>query len=206
MARIPTTGTDSFSGDRTLGTQNKQRELGVVSMTATASIPLRADPVWRSVRRTLTRLGCVWNLPGLHSEIEVEFSRKFTRSLGRAFPRRGIVTLHVDLACAPRRQLREVLCHEAAHIAVFRKHGESKRPHGREWAELVRKAGYKPSKSMVVAASEDSNRRGKPRRYEHLCPVCQIVRVAKKPMPRWRCQGCINAGLEGTLRIRLLEP
>lgn len=183
-----------------------QREFGVNSMTATDSIPRRGDPVWRSMRRTLTRLGGVWNLPELQLEVEVVFSPKLTRNLGRAIPSRGIVTLHVALASAPRRLLREVLSHEAAHIAVFRRHGESKRPHGPEWAELVRQAGYKPSKSLVVAASGDPKRRASTRRYEHLCPVCQVVRVAKRPMPRWRCQGCADAGLQGTLRIRLLEP
>ncbi len=175
-------------------------------MIATDSIPLRADPVWRSMRRTLTRLGEVWNLPRLHLEVEVVFSPKLTRSMGRAIPSRGIVRLHVALAHAPRRLLTEVLCHEAAHIVVFRRHGENKRPHGPEWAELVRQAGYKPSKSLVVAVSEHPNRRVNTRRYEHLCPVCQIVRVAKRPMPRWRCQDCTDAGLEGTLQIRLLEP
>ncbi len=175
-------------------------------MTATDSIPRRGDPVWRSMRRTLTHLGDVWNLPGLHFEVEVVFSPKLTGSLGRAIPSRGIVRLHVALASAPRRLLREVLCHEAAHIAVFRRHGESKRPHGPEWAELVRQAGYKPSRSLVVAAPEVPNRQANPRRYEHVCPVCQIVRVAKRPMPRWRCPGCADAGLQGILRIRLLEP
>lgn len=175
-------------------------------MTETASIPLSGDPVWRSMRRTLTRLGGVWTLPRLHLEVEVVFSPKLTRSLGRAIPSRGIVRLHVALARAPRRLLTEVLCHEAAHIVVFRRHGENKRPHGPEWAELVRQAGYKPSKSLVVAASEHPNRQENTRRYEHLCPVCQIVRIAKRPMSRWRCQDCTDAGLEGTLQIRLLAP
>lgn len=175
-------------------------------MIATDSIPRRGDPVWRSMRRTLTRLGGVWNLPGLPLEVEVVFSPKLTRNLGRAIPSKGIVTLHVALASAPRRLLREVLSHEAAHIAVFRRHGEGKRPHGPEWAELVKQAGYKPSRSLVVAAYEVPNQQVNTRRYEHLCPVCQIVRVAKRPMPRWRCQACTDAGLEGILQIRLVEP
>ena len=210
FARIFTLVADRFSGDWSRGPKMGQRKLGVNSLTATDAIPQRGDPVWRSMRRTLTRLGGVWNLPELQLEVEVVFSPKLKRKLGRAIPSRGIVTLHVALARAPRRLLREVLSHEAAHIAVFRRHGKGRRPHGPEWAELVREAGYRPSKSLPVPASENSNRQvnsqANTRRYEHLCPVCQIVRVAKRPMPRWRCQGCADAGLQGILRIRLLEP
>jgi predicted SprT family Zn-dependent metalloprotease len=38
--------------------------------------------------------------------------------------------------------LEEVLCHELAHVAVYRLHGRSVRPHGPEWKRLVRQVGF----------------------------------------------------------------
>jgi predicted SprT family Zn-dependent metalloprotease len=175
-------------------------------VTRAGAIPARTDPVWRSVRRTLARLGDVWDWPELPWEVTVVFSRRLTRHLGRATVSTGRVVLHIALAGATRPLLREVLCHEAAHIVVFRRYGEGMRPHGPEWAKLVWQAGYQPSRSLAVTASEIPSRPTNTRRYEHLCPLCQSVRIAKRPMARWRCQACVDAGLPGTLQIQRLGP
>jgi predicted SprT family Zn-dependent metalloprotease len=174
-------------------------------VTQSHPLPIRTDPVWRSVRRTLGRLGEVWELPGLPREIDVVFSERLQSRLGRATPLTGKVALHIALAGAPRALLREVLCHEAAHVAVFWRHGENRRPHGPEWAKLVREAGYEPRKTLEAALPGMSSRRVGARRYEHLCPVCQVIRVAKRPMARWRCQACVESGLSGSLEIRRLD-
>ena len=99
--------------------------------------------------------------------------------------------------------LPEVLCHEAAHVAVYEIFGSSCRPHGPEWAELVRKAGFLPRLRIGVSTEESKDRKNetKNRSYEHRCPVCQFVRYARHPNRRWRCADCCAAGLDGKLLI-----
>jgi len=165
----------------------------------------QSDPVSRSVRRALARLGELWALPEFDRRIDVSFSQRLRSRLGRAAPAAGAVTLHAALATAPRALLREVLCHEAAHVAVYWLHGKDVRPHGLEWADLVCRAGYKPVTRLPTESPMASLPRRAARRYQHLCPVCQVVRIAGRPMPRWRCQACVEAGLPGELEIRRLE-
>jgi hypothetical protein len=39
-------------------------------------------------------------------------------------------------------------------------------------------------------------------RFEHRCPVCQSVRLARRRMTAWRCAECVEAGLNGVIDIR----
>ncbi len=44
--------------------------------------------------------------------------------------------------------------------------------------------------------------------WEHQCPVCRLRRLARRPVPQWRCAACREAGLEGELvvtRIAAME-
>jgi ribosomal protein L37AE/L43A len=41
-------------------------------------------------------------------------------------------------------------------------------------------------------------------RYLHWCPVCHSRRFARRPMARWRCAECVDAGLPGALQITRL--
>jgi ribosomal protein L37AE/L43A len=67
----------------------------------------------------------------------------------------------------------------------------------------VRNAGYVPT----VAAR--SGREGQTQSpcdedhvlYEHRCPVCQTSRSARRPVGRWRCAACAEAGLDGRMVI-----
>ena len=102
--------------------------------------------------------------------------------------------------------LREVVCHEAAHIAAPIKAGRRIRPHGPEWQALVRECGYKPRVRLQVPdffAQRQARRNGGNREavYEHRCPVCQTQRLASRPQRRWRCADCVDAGLDGKLTI-----
>jgi predicted SprT family Zn-dependent metalloprotease len=120
-------------------------------------------------------------------------------------PAAGTITLHAGLASAPRALLHEVLCHEAAHVAVYCLYGPDARPHGREWADLICRAGYPPVTRLPTELSGLSPPARATSRYEHLCPVCQAVRIAGRPVSRWRCQACVEAGLPGELEIRQIE-
>jgi hypothetical protein len=60
--------------------------------------------------------------------------------------------------------LEEVLCHELAHVAVYRLHGRAVRPHGPEWKGLVAAAGFKPRARFERAEGRFPTRGGTGRR------------------------------------------
>src|SRR5688500_9680015 len=88
-----------------------------------------------------------WSVPGLADFVSLGFSPRLRATLGRCAPAKGVITLHAKLLKGSHARLREVLCHEAAHVAVYLQHGRRVRAHGAEWSELVVLAGYEPSPS-----------------------------------------------------------
>jgi SprT protein len=99
-----------------------------------------------------------------------------------------------------------VLCHELAHLAVHRLHGRSAKPHGPEWRALMQAAGYPPVTSLCrVVTDQSADRRLSPSQFEHRCPVCQMVRLARRRVSAWRCANCVAAGLPGELIVTRQE-
>lgn len=131
----------------------------------------------------------------------IQFSGRLKSSLGRTRVDVRNVRLNPLLASENEQLLDEVLCHELAHIAVYERFGTSVKPHGHEWAALVQQAGFEPR--LRVSFTGDTPQTAK-QRFEHICPVCQTVRYAKRSMSRWRCKSCDDAGLEGKLLIRIV--
>ena len=105
----------------------------------------------------------------------------------------------------PCRDIRQILCHELAHAAVVMKCGRAACSHGTEWRHFVRVAGFEPETHLVShqAGRATSKVSRAPPVYEHRCVICQAVRLARKPVPNWRCVECVGAGLEGALEIRM---
>ena len=145
----------------------------------------------------------LWALPGLTDSVTVEFTRRFRSSLGQCRPMEGRIRLAAHLAENGNEDLfEELLCHELAHVAVYRLHGRAVRPHGPEWKELVAAAGFKPRARFDRAEGRFPPRSQKPRaRWEHQCPVCQATRMAGRPVRNWRCAECHEAGRSGKLII-----
>ncbi|MBK8232872.1 MAG: SprT-like domain-containing protein [Candidatus Eisenbacteria bacterium] len=85
----------------------------------------------------------LWGVPGLEERLDIRYSGRLTRSLGRCHPAHGLVRLKRSLADGDPALLREVVCHEVAHAAVFAIHRRRVRPHGKEWGALMRAAGYR---------------------------------------------------------------
>jgi predicted SprT family Zn-dependent metalloprotease len=170
-------------------------------MSRDASLPVPMDS--RMVKRWFLAWAELWHVPKLASALRVELSPRLSRSLGRCYPAAGRVRVSPQLFDEPRETVREVLCHEAAHVATHLLHGPSVRPHGPEWASLMTMAGYEPKVAMDVASSPCLSRElGRPRvLYRHLCPVCGATRVARRPVRAWRCRACRDAGLDGLLVV-----
>ena len=141
----------------------------------------------------------LWGCSDLASSVVIQFSSRLKSSLGRTRVDVHKVSLNPLLTRENEQLLDEVLCHELAHIATYERFGASVKPHGPEWTALVRKAGFEPRLRHGVANAKLPTAT---RKFEHLCPVCQTVRYAKRSMTQWRCESCVDAGLEGKLLIR----
>lgn len=145
----------------------------------------------------------IWSLPDLPRQTQFETSGRLTSSLGRCQPQSGRIRIHPALLDEPEAMLREVLCHEAAHIAVHLRHGRSASPHGREWRELMREAGYQPRARIHVDGLSESMRAALAPKvlYEHRCGGCGMSRLARRRMRSWRCRKCWSSGRGGKLTI-----
>lgn len=154
-----------------------------------------------SLRSLLADWAKLWEVSGLEAELEVSFSPRLKRSLGRCRPAAARITLKAELRGGPPERLAEVLCHEAAHVAVYRKYGPVARAHGAEWQALVRAAGYEPRIRAQAPTGEAGAAPTGRLEYEHRCPVCHTVRYARRPVTRWRCAECLDAGLDGEMII-----
>jgi len=151
-------------------------------------------------RRLLRRWAKIWETAALAERAQIEWSSRLTRTLGRAYPQRMLIRLNSWLCESHGAAiLEEVLCHEAAHLAVHILHGRDAAMHGPEWKRLVEMAGYTPRTGIHIP--ELVSRGASPIRYEHVCPACHAKRIAKRRQPSWRCVACRQLGLDGKLII-----
>lgn len=166
-------------------------------------MPTGGGTIEANIQGLLRDCGDRWGLRGFGQTLRIEWSRRLRRSLGRVHLERRVVRLSAELAVAPVALLREVLCHEIAHLAVRDLHGHRCQAHGPEWVALVRAAGFEPRRRIPWPVSSPSSRptAARTRRYVHRCPVCQLRRTASRPVPQWRCAACVAVGLPGRLEI-----
>jgi predicted SprT family Zn-dependent metalloprotease len=155
-----------------------------------------------SILNPLKRWFALWGLAGFEHYVTVSFSGRLRRALGRCYARRRQVSVAECLKEMKPSIFEEVLCHEVAHLAVFELFGENCRPHGPEWAHLMRAAGFEPRRRLVLDEAGSPSLISRPR-YVHIhsCPVCQWERVARRPVRTWRCPYCSVIGLDGWLEI-----
>lgn len=165
----------------------------------------RALDSW--AQKEIKRWARVWASPSLADRVQVVVNHRLSVSLARSMTAANVIELSPGLLTRGRRLRLEVLCHEAAHLALSTRVGPETRPHGQEWAELMRAAGFEPRATFASRCRPD-HATGTPRRriansiYEHRCPVCQFTRRARRPVSVWLCKRCVETGLPGKLLIR----
>lgn len=143
-----------------------------------------------------------WGTAGLERRLRIEWSSRLRVALGRARPADKLIRINAALVDQPFSLLEEVLCHEAAHVAVHEIHRNRCRPHGVEWQALMIAAGFAPRVRMPL---ENPPAKMQPNFvYDHRCPVCQAQRTALRPVRRWRCAACVGVGLAGEIVITKL--
>lgn len=147
-----------------------------------------------------------WQLPALPRAVEITRNPRLRSTVARF--RRDKKTVEVGPRFFALRARRlEVLAHEIAHAAIAIKYGRAAKAHGPEWRSLIRAIDLPPRAQLTTAVGRPRTAKvAPPTRYAHRCPVCQMVRLSRRPIKRWRCRSCIEAGLAGTLEITRLAP
>ena len=159
----------------------------------------------KQVLRLAGGLGSKWGVGTGFDNLSLTISTRMRRTLARCYPRLRRVVLSQRVLALSSKQLREVACHELAHIAAYQLFGSRARPHGIEWQRLVSMAGYPPSPYSAVSSSRSMKQpKTRARGVVHVCPICQTRRFGVRSVPRWRCAECMAAGLSGELQIRRL--
>lgn len=117
-----------------------------------------------------------------------------------------VIEVSRSLIQAGRSDIERVLTHELAHVLVTRRHPGA-RPHGPEWREVMMQAGLTPFERRRFLEEGPATSAKQPGRfhYEHRCPVCQMRRIAKRPVYRWRCTACVGIGLPGLLWVEKVK-
>ena len=160
-------------------------------------------------QRLIVELARTWKVPREALAVRFVVNSRLRRAVARYLRDARVIELGPRFfEESPRHE--EILCHELAHVAVDFVHGTRAKAHGPEWRRFVEAAGYRPAAQVAfdpraprVASGKDakSPRSSPGPVYVHRCPICQMVRRAKRPVPQWRCAACVAAGLPGILQI-----
>jgi predicted SprT family Zn-dependent metalloprotease len=151
------------------------------------------------VDRLTQRLGHLWGVS--LAGVTVVRNPRLRTTLARYLPIKK--RLEVSTAAARAVHPERVLIHELAHAAAVELYGRKVRPHGKEWKALIQTAQRAGFKTAIPRTPKASRPRKRPTtsRFDHVCPVCQFRRIAKRRVTTWRCPDCRAAGLPGELAI-----
>jgi predicted SprT family Zn-dependent metalloprotease len=179
-----------------------RQDRSIVALTRSA---IASGVISGELAKTVRQWAKLWRLPELPGGITIRQNARLRSTLARWVIESNCVEVSTRFfeRC---RDHREILCHELAHAVAVRISGRVVRPHGPEWCDLMRKAGFEPkahctSDRRVRASTSDFRAQLV---FEHRCPICHAVRYGRKSVKSWRCVECVNAGLPGHLIIRVV--
>jgi predicted SprT family Zn-dependent metalloprotease len=146
----------------------------------------------------------IWRLPELRDAGKLQFNPRLRRTVARWVLATGCLEVGPRFFESRRNQT-AILCHEYAHAAALLRFGPAVRPHGPEWRQFVRAAGFDPvtrHRDLTPPVRSPGHRRVRQLLFEHRCLICHSVRFDPRQMTRWRCAQCVQDGLPGDLSIR----
>lgn len=147
----------------------------------------------------LNLLAVVWDHPRV-SSLRVVINPRLRSTLARWEPPGDVIQVSPAATERGGRALREIVWHEVAHVVVWDRYGNTVKPHGSEWMELMRAAGIEP-RAILIRCGQEYRRKSSGLRYRHFCPVCQFSHIAKRRVVKWRCPECRAIGLPGRLQV-----
>lgn len=171
-------------------------------------VSTQLDPIIEPYRNTVNAWTDSWRLPDLLDQVTIEFSSRMRTSIGLCYPERSLIRLHPVVRELEERLFLEILCHELAHVAVYRLFGRGAQPHGREWASLLNASGFSARTRLPQGTIFSTERQRATRKtvlWHHRCPQCQAARTARRPVYTWRCANCRKRGRSGKLEIEREE-
>lgn len=157
----------------------------------------------RQLVKQAARWSRLWGIPSLVDEVTIGINVRLRTAVARYRKDHQTIELGPRFFALRKRQP-EVLAHELAHAAVARLRGAARQIHGAEWRALVQTAGFIPRVRLIsdnARSPARSRRLSEVHCFEHRCSVCHMARVASRPVRRWRCARCVQAGLPGLLVI-----
>lgn len=157
-----------------------------------------------NLKRDIRSWSRLWGLPSLSQKVTVRFNGRLRTTVARLLSDIDVIEVGPRFI-ALRSKRREILCHELAHAAVNRRRSGRQPPHGAEWAALVQSAGFDPVAQLTAARKDSPPSQARDVRYEHRCLVCQLVKVARRPVHSWKCPECVRCGLPGNLNVSVLR-
>lgn len=168
---------------------------------------LASASIQASLADLLACLARLWSTPAIEHETRIIASARMTHTLARAYPSRAVIRISTRVLDSGSAELiREIVTHEAAHLAAHLRHRRRVRPHGVEWQGLMREAGFVPRVRLntdAIPGMPALERR--PRRYRHECAACGWSAMARTTNRRWRCAACVARGRRGVLTVTRLE-
>jgi predicted SprT family Zn-dependent metalloprotease len=159
---------------------------------------MKSDRVVELGRVQLASLATAWKHPRV-SQLDIAFNPNLRSTLARWIPPSHVLEISAKVKSRGARVVREIVSHEAAHVVVWDRLGRAARPHGPEWAELMRAVGFEP-RATLMRCGYHRGAIGNAVRVRHFCLVCHFSRLGKRLMGRWRCPECRAIGLEGKLK------
>ena len=164
----------------------------------------KSDRVVQMGRAQLASLAIAWKCPRV-SQLEIAFNPSLRSTLARWMPPSNILEISAAAKSRGKRELSEIISHEAAHVVVWDRSVGEARPHGPEWAALMRAAGFEARATLIRCGCRRSVANSV--RVRHFCAICHFSKLARRLMPRWRCPECRAIGLEGKLQTeRVSRP
>jgi predicted SprT family Zn-dependent metalloprotease len=147
--------------------------------------------------RADNRLGCqylvslarTWDQRRI-ARLQIVINPRLKSTLARWVPPEDVLEVSLAAQTRGKRLFREILCHEAAHVVVWHESGPSARPHGPEWAALMRAAGFNARATLSRCAEN---------RLEPFESAISVPFVTSRGLPSGACRtGAVqNAQLLG---------